>query len=416
MTHPYNIHPLALSPQHYLLARAGFVVAPLWEVDTVESLNAGHFVAAADQHGEFIGPTIVVAGHFQVDPALSGQDYTDKPSVGLWNIHPLALSAQHYLLAQAGFILSPLREAGQSVRAGHFKADAEIDGRGQLNAAVAGHFRVGADIYGQPDEDVQVVAGHFEVGAELQAATYEHIIAIAGHFSADTSVPQPGVAMSVPCRFSMDTTVHGVTYIGMFADVGHFESSGELSASTDQYIWWLSEQPASAQLIYTCVLTGAENGLDDLVLPMSTVQYRMYDTGRTYLSITVPDPSTYADAAIARKDGQMIIRRGYKYVDGSSVASEIARAGRIQTRYDNETLTVTAGGAVTFSFDPAVTKTSREISRRRLHNGKMLIKIDPLNGLYPGDSLTVGDSAYAVERIDAKIGRGVHEMEIMTDG
>ena len=29
MTHPYNIHPLALSPQHYLLARAGYVISPL---------------------------------------------------------------------------------------------------------------------------------------------------------------------------------------------------------------------------------------------------------------------------------------------------------------------------------------------------------------------------------------------------
>jgi len=29
----YNIHPLALSPQHYLLARAGFVMAPLWQIE-----------------------------------------------------------------------------------------------------------------------------------------------------------------------------------------------------------------------------------------------------------------------------------------------------------------------------------------------------------------------------------------------
>lgn len=35
----YNIHPLALSPQHYLLARAGFVMAPLRVEEVEEAIS-----------------------------------------------------------------------------------------------------------------------------------------------------------------------------------------------------------------------------------------------------------------------------------------------------------------------------------------------------------------------------------------
>ena len=46
----YNIHPLALSPTHYLLARAGFVLAPL-RVEEVEPVgNIQIFLDGSWQH------------------------------------------------------------------------------------------------------------------------------------------------------------------------------------------------------------------------------------------------------------------------------------------------------------------------------------------------------------------------------
>ena len=73
MTHPYNIHPLALSPQHYVLARGGLVLAPLRvDEDVSEGTSkvqgtgsiqtAGHKKSVQDSQLELVG-SVQVARH-----------------------------------------------------------------------------------------------------------------------------------------------------------------------------------------------------------------------------------------------------------------------------------------------------------------------------------------------------------------
>jgi len=316
--------------------------------------------------------------------------------------------------------MSPLREDGDfSVSAGHFAVVAEQ--RGIFigpTIVTAGHFSIDANISGFPDEDVQIIAGRFAAGAELKgAAIYPDIGILAGHFSADTSIPQPGVMMSVPCRFSMDTTIHGNAYIiGMLAIVGHFEAELELLAGTDRYVWWLTEQPATAKLIYICTLTGDGDGVNDTMLPISTFQSRMYDSGRSFLSVTIPNKPLHINAVKERLNGNLIIQRGFRYEDGSSVASEIIRAGGLGLRYDNTTITLSGGSHELFAYDPSVPKTAKLVSKRKELGGNLSLIIEPINGLYPGDNVTIDGESHLIKQVRAAVGKGTHRMEVVTNG
>ena len=82
----------------------------------------------------------------------------------------------------------------------------------------------------------------------------------------------------------------------------------------------------TARVIYTLTLTGAEDGTTDVELPMGSFQARMRDGDPSYLACIVPDPVSWEGCVSARLHGQMVIRKGYQWSDGSRQMEEIARA------------------------------------------------------------------------------------------
>lgn len=111
----------------------------------------------------------------------------------------------------------------------------------------------------------------------------------------------------------------------------------EIEAIDPNYVWELNvrSRPA-AQTIYTCTLTGDGESppLDDLTLPMSSFQGRIRDNADSYLSCVIPNAPAYATAIAARQNGDIVIRKGYRFQDGSTQLEEIARVDYESLRID----------------------------------------------------------------------------------
>ena len=77
---------------------------------------------------------------------------------------------------------------------------------------------------------------------------------------------------------------------------------------------------------YKCVLTGAQDGLGDLVLPISSFVVRINpSSSSSYVQAIVPGVDVYVDEISARSNGQLVISRVYVYLDGSSTSYEMTR-------------------------------------------------------------------------------------------
>ncbi len=119
----------------------------------------------------------------------------------------------------------------------------------------------------------------------------------------------------------------------------------EIEAIDPNYVWELNvrSRPA-AQTIYTCTLTGDGESpvLEDLTLPMSSFQGRMRDGGESYVSCVIPNAPAYSTAISARQNGDIVIRKGYRFQDGTTQLEEIARVDFESLRIDKGTRSASA--------------------------------------------------------------------------
>lgn len=119
-------------------------------------------------------------------------------------------------------------------------------------------------------------------------------------------------------------------------------------------IWTVkNDKLATAQMIYKCTLTGVEDGLSDLTLPMKSFQARLRDGDPSYLSCVIPDSTTYAPLVAARTNGEIIIYSGYKFADGTEQVEEIIRVNydslQINRGANSDSLTITGYKTITSS-------------------------------------------------------------------
>ena len=183
--------------------------------------------------------------------------------------------------------------------------------------------------------------------------------------------------------------------------------------------WWADIETVHAKRVFICAITGAENGVEDLEIPISSLQYRLYSHGGSYLSVVIPNAIQNAAAVTARKDGQIVLFQGLIFSDGVRELAEMARAGKINIRHDtggrNSSITLTAGEKITFSFDPTVPKRSGPLISTALQaDGQTRLRCAPVFGLFPGDTVQTPQGNYVAERISVSVGRNQATMEILT--
>ena len=90
---------------------------------------------------------------------------------------------------------------------------------------------------------------------------------------------------------------------------------------------WIDQiDPLTAKRFYSCVLTGGQDGLDDIRLPLSSWQATI-QTGRAhYVQAVVPNVLPYVDEITDRPNGDIVIFGSVLMTDGTREEVELARA------------------------------------------------------------------------------------------
>lgn len=189
-------------------------------------------------------------------------------------------------------------------------------------------------------------------------------------------------------------------------------SSLIMSSKPPSYIWSIPAnlRPA-AQVIYTCTLTGdgESPAVSDLTLPMSSFQGRMRDGDPSYISAVIPNCMVYADDILARQNGDIVIKKGYRFQDGTTQLEEIARVDFESVRIDqgSKSASATISGHKTISSSSVKTITVEGVSYYCLQaDGKrrvralldLFLRIGDtcVYGTGTSDYLTVGYITYTV--------------------
>ena len=124
---------------------------------------------------------------------------------------------------------------------------------------------------------------------------------------------------------TLEFTGHAPVYNGAFTALG--AGLFRVVAGTPSYTWAVPvDRIYSARKIYTMTLTGDADGLPDVEIPIASFQSRIRQGAYSYLSCVVPASIDHADAITSRPSGQVVIRMGYAWPDGTRQLEEIVRA------------------------------------------------------------------------------------------
>ena len=189
-----------------------------------------------------------------------------------------------------------------------------------------------------------------------------------------------------------------------------------LSPKTPLSTWQIPiNEQVGAQIIYECTLTGAEDGLTDIVLPISSLQARQAVSTRSYLSVVVSDLSTYSAAIIARQKGTIIVKRGYRLRDGRKVLQEIARSNFNDLRldYGSRSQSLTLSGTRTRPPNAGTTRALQSASYKSVDSaGKRRFRVAVDHFFSPGDTAVVDGESLIVNEISYTISPSYEVMEL----
>jgi len=170
------------------------------------------------------------------------------------------------------------------------------------------------------------------------------------------------------------------------------------------------EDMLQARHIFRCVLTGADNGLDDLELPISSFNATVRDGDPTYLSCNIPNGSAYIDEILLRTDGDILVRAGVALADGYEYLEEIVRVNYETLRTE---LTAFEGSVTDIAIITGhKTRTLNQSKEWELQgvsyyamrdDGKRRLRADLDFQLRCGDILTYGDDTLVVGAISYSV-------------
>ena len=120
---------------------------------------------------------------------------------------------------------------------------------------------------------------------------------------------------------------------------------------------------ATAQVIYTCTLSGAEAGLPDLDIPMTSFACRLRTATPSYLSVTVPSRHGLSAEIAARASGTLRVFKGYRLTSGYMRSEEIARGkyNRMSSAGGGRSSSLTLVGYHRYGEGAGTLRTLREV-------------------------------------------------------
>lgn len=168
-----------------------------------------------------------------------------------------------------------------------------------------------------------------------------------------------------------------------------------LLARSPAAVWAIkATKEQTARIIYRCYLTGAGDGVDDVELPLSAFTARIRDGEPSYLSCNIPDVVTNEPLITERTSGDIVIKRGYLFADGTEQLEEIVRVDyeSLQlNQYANNNMIIITGHRTLSSGSYAEHILSGMSFYGLSSAGKQRIRADINLFLRPGDCCIYGD-------------------------
>lgn len=182
----------------------------------------------------------------------------------------------------------------------------------------------------------------------------------------------------------------------------------EIAAYSPAQSWSLGVNALyKKQTIFQCILTGAADGLDDLLIPISSFQSTVRDGDPTYLACVIPNSINYIADISARTNGDIVIKQGYKLYDGSIQAEEIIRVDyeNLQDARGGRSASATISGHKTTSSSSPTSVELEEVTYYGLQaNGKRTFRAKPDiflrvgdTAVYDTESIIIGQISYTVD-------------------
>jgi hypothetical protein len=97
---------------------------------------------------------------------------------------------------------------------------------------------------------------------------------------------------------------------------------------------WIDDlDPLTTKRFYSCVLTGGQDGMDDIRLPISSWQATIQSGRANYVQAVVPNALSYVDEITGRPNGDIVIFGGALMTNGDREEVELARAPLREPRF-----------------------------------------------------------------------------------
>jgi hypothetical protein len=189
-----------------------------------------------------------------------------------------------------------------------------------------------------------------------------------------------------------------------------------LTAYQPGYRW---DTPVSeiskAVVVYRLLLTGESDGVDDIELPLLSFQCRLRNGQNSYITCVIPDMEKYVPEITSRKNGQIIISKGFRFAGGDITVEEFARGNFYSVRYDegvnSESITIVAYKQST--NQSPTTRVISDVEYRVMYaDGRRVYRapIDPF--LKPGDTADIDGEKIIVDNISFQVSTVNELMEI----
>ena len=168
-------------------------------------------------------------------------------------------------------------------------------------------------------------------------------------------------------------------------------------------------------VIYTLTLTGAPDGLSDIILPMSSFQSRLKDGDPSWLSAIVPNGRQYSDSVNTRPNGELIITRIGTKEDGSQESVEIARVNleRIRTDEGGRSSGITLSGHKTTSGGTPKGIDLVDASYKAVYQGKRHVRTRMDSNVVPGDQANMAGEVFTIGVITRYVNPRITRMEVV---
>jgi len=264
----------------------------------------------------------------------------------------------------------------------------------------------GDDYYGQaipPAGLTDVIAISASSVFSLALKSDGTVVAWSDDSSVQSSPPEY-IQPETPSSISA-TLLFSANFIGSIGYKATFDAQLAFGARFSGYQDWVSKlPPLQLQEVYRLIITGSPDGVDDLPIGgISSWQATNQADGRSsYLQAVIPAAEQLLPAIAARKNGKLVLQKGYILSDGPTRFEEILRSRFDTLRPDRgpRALTVTVSGYLLKEGSFLGTRTLTGVRSISSPNGKRRVRCNIDLFLQPGMTANALGESFVVDYIN----------------